>query len=221
VKLVDQWRRIEDDLPAEWTDVTLDVDVETASDRPRAASLLGPANPGRVGDALRLHVRRGGGPASVGTDGVRRLFGNLDTARVWSSLRLVDVAHVPGTEEAAAADAEPETAPLAERWDAALATLPPDWSDVHAELRFHSTDYVPRAALLCAPLNPTSAGRLALRFRAARRAGYGASQEMVKRCLERLDAEAIEGDFEILRVLSETRHVATQGPVWRVGGRSV
>jgi hypothetical protein len=44
---------------------------------------------------------------------------------------------------------------------------------------------------------------------------------MVRRCLERLDAEQIRGDVAILRVLSESRHVATQGPVWRVGGRSV
>jgi hypothetical protein len=217
VKLVDQWRRIEDDLPADWTDVTLDVEVETASDRPRAASLLGPANPGRVGDALRFQVRRGGGQASVGADAAKRLFGNMDVARVWSSLRLVAVSHEARTDEA-----RPDaTRPLAERWDAAVETLPPDWSDVHAELRLSSTDYVPRAALLCAPLNPTSTGRLALRFRAARVAGYGASPTMVRRCLERLDGEAIEGDLEILRVLSETRHVATQGPVWRVGGRAV
>jgi hypothetical protein len=36
-----------------------------------------------------------------------------------------------------------------------------------------------------------------------------------------MDEEGIRGGLELLRVLSETRHVATQGPVWRVGGRSV
>jgi hypothetical protein len=214
VKLVDQWRTIEAGLPAGWSGARLDVVVETAGDRPRAASLLGPANPGRVGDALRVNVQRGGGSATVGPEGVRRLFANLDDARVWSALRLVDVA------EATRAEAAADT-PLAERWDAAVATLPPDWSDVHGELRLRSSDYMPRAALLCAPLNPTSAGRLALRFRSARRAGYGASPAMVSRCLQRLDAESIVGDVEILRVLSETKHVATQGPVWRVGGKSV
>jgi hypothetical protein len=161
-----------------------------------------------------VNVRRGGGSSAVGPDGVRRLFANLDDARVWSALRLVDVAEA--TPDEVAVDV-----PLAERWDAAVATLPPDWSDVHGELRLRSSDDVPRAALLCAPLNPTSAGRLALRFRSARRAGYGASPEMVFRCLQRLDAESVAGEVGILRVLSETKHVATQGPVWRVDGRSV
>ncbi len=214
MKLVDQWRRIEGELPGGWTDARLDVVVETPSDRPRAASLLGPANPGRVGDALRVHVRRGGGASVVGSEALRRLFGSLDEARVWSELRLVDTAAATEVEQ-------PADHALADRWAAGVATLPPDWSDVYGELRLRSSDYVARAALLCAPLNPTSAGRLALRFRSARRAGYGASAAMVTRCLERLDAEEIRGEIEILRVLSETRHVATQGPVWRVGGRSV
>jgi hypothetical protein len=212
VKLVDQWRAIEADLPAGWLDARVDVVPETASERPRAAALLGPANPGRVGDALRLHVRRGGGAA--GPEGVRRLFARVDDARIWSSLRLVDAT------DAAAVEAPAESS-LAERWDAAVATLPPDWSDVLAELTLRSSDYMPRAALLCAPLNPTRSGQLAFRFRVARRAGYGASPVMVRRCLERLDAEQIRGDVAILRMLSESRHVATQGPVWRVGGRSV
>jgi hypothetical protein len=212
VKLVDQWRAIEAELPEGWTDVRLDVVVETASDRPRAAALLGPANPGRVGDALRLHARRGG--EGVGAEGVRRLFGRMDEARVWSSLELVDVSRP--------AAASPEaSSSLAARWNELVASLPPDWSDLHAELTLRSSDYLPRAALLCAPLNPTRADGLAFRFRVARRAGYGTSPAMVRRCLERLDAEEIRGDVELLRVLCETRHVATQGPVFRVAGRSV
>jgi hypothetical protein len=165
-----------------------------------------------VGDALRLEVRRGGGPA--GPEGIRRLLGRVDDARIWSELRLVDA-------RAEAADESRQESSLAADWDAAAATLPPDWSDVYAELTLRSSDYVPRAALLCAPLNPTRADRLSLRFRAARRAGYGTSPEMVRRCFQRLDAEEIRGELRILRVLSESRHVATQGPVWRVGGRSV
>ena len=212
MKLVDQWRAIEADLPAGWVDARLDVVPETESERPRAAALLGPANPGRVGDALRVHVRRGGGPS--GPEGVRRLFGRVDEARIWSELRLVDAT------DAAVQEAPAESA-LADSWTAAVATLPPDWSDVLAELTLRSSDYAPRAALLCAPLNPTRAGLLAFRFRAARRAGYGTAPEMVARCFERLDAEEIRGGVELLRVLSESRHVATQGPVWRVGGRAV
>jgi len=44
---------------------------------------------------------------------------------------------------------------------------------------------------------------------------------MVRRCLERMDAERITGSVRVLTVLSDTNNVATQGPVWRVAGRSV
>jgi hypothetical protein len=55
----------------------------------------------------------------------------------------------------------------------------------------------------------------------ARQFGYGASPGMTRRCLARLDEERITGRVEILRALSDTRPVGTQGPVWRVGGRAV
>ena len=44
---------------------------------------------------------------------------------------------------------------LVEAWDEALATLPPDWSDLLCELELDSSDHLPRAALLGAPMNPT------------------------------------------------------------------
>jgi hypothetical protein len=220
VKLVEQWRTKEDRLRDDWSLVRLDVVVEPGGDRARAAALLGPANPGQVGDALRIHVRRVGGPGAVGPEGARRLFERLDRERIWSDLQVVDVEGTVREEEAPPAG-PPAAVSLAQRWVDAVAALPPDWSDVYAELRLRSTDDLPRAALLCAPLNPTRTGPIVLSFRAARRAGYGASPMMVSRCLERMDAEGIRGDVEILRVLSETRHVSTQGPVWRVAGKSV
>ena len=95
-------------------------------------------------------------------------------------------------------------------------------SDVYAEVRFDSTDYVERAALLLAPLNPGSSGGVgALRFRSARRFGYGVAPEMAGRCFERCDTEGITGEVEVLRALSDTQPIGTQGPVWLVGGRSV
>jgi len=60
-----------------------------------------------------------------------------------------------------------------------------------------------------------------LRFRCARAFGYGVSPEMAGRCLERCDEEGITGEVEILRALSDSYPVATQGPVWYVGGRAV
>jgi hypothetical protein len=44
---------------------------------------------------------------------------------------------------------------------------------------------------------------------------------MMARCLERLDEVGMPGRLTILHVLSDTHNVATQGPVWRVAGRSV
>ena len=43
---------------------------------------------------------------------------------------------------------------------------------------------------------------------------------MVRRSLERCDADGITGELRLLRVLSEARNVYTQGPVWQVGGRT-
>jgi hypothetical protein len=44
---------------------------------------------------------------------------------------------------------------------------------------------------------------------------------MTRRCLERVDQESIRAELRILRVLSDTDPVHTQGPVWYVEGRSV
>jgi hypothetical protein len=100
--------------------------------------------------------------------------------------------------------------------------LPRDWSDLYAEVRLDSTDYLERAALMLAPVNPARyGGPTALRFRCARTFGYGVSAEMAARCLERCDEEGITGHVEILRALSDTYPVATQGPVWYIDGRSV
>jgi hypothetical protein len=76
--------------------------------------------------------------------------------------------------------------------------------------------------LLLSPVNPAHyGGATTLRFRVARVSGYGAAPVMARRCLERLDEESITGRLRFLRVLSGTSHVATQGPVWRVAGKSV
>ena len=84
--------------------------------------------------------------------------------------------------------------PVAGQWDTALAGLPADWSDLLCELQLTSTDHLARAALLTAPINPTRVpDRTAFRFRVARMFGYGASPEMTRRCLERLDAEDFRG----------------------------
>jgi hypothetical protein len=44
---------------------------------------------------------------------------------------------------------------------------------------------------------------------------------MARRCFERMDADGITGRIAILNGLSDTENAVTQGPVWRVAGRSV
>jgi hypothetical protein len=93
---------------------------------------------------------------------------------------------------------------------------------VYAELELGSSDYLQRGALLLAPVNPARyGGPTTLRFRCARVSGYGVAPSMARRCMQRLDGERITGRVRLLRSLSATSHVATQGPVWRLGGRSV
>jgi hypothetical protein len=173
-------------------------------------------NVGHVGDHLALSVRRAGGAS--GPEAARRLFGRLDQARIWCLLEQADVG-VQEPQEAAPAPAS-RSVPVAEAWDAALAELPSGWSDLLCSLELASSDLLPRAALLCAPINPTRTREaVAFTFRCASREGYGVSPAMARRCFERLDAEGIPGDVSVLRVASDTDNVATQGPVWYVGGK--
>ena len=214
MSLASQWTEIERGLPQRWGDARLRLTVEDAALCDRASALLGPAQPYRsAAQQLRFFTsRRGDGP---GPDGIRRLLKQLDRERIRGTLELVSAAAAPVPAEVAR-----ET--LAESWAAQLAKLPPDWSDVYAEVELLSTDYVERAALLMAPLNPRrDGGKPALRFRSARAFGYGASPEMARRCFERCDAEKIRGQTRILRVLADTDPVQTQGPVWHLAGRTV
>jgi hypothetical protein len=215
VKLVAQWQRVQSELPDQWADARLSLTVPHEGQRARAAALLGPANPGRAGDALRFATSRSGG--TVGPDAVNRLLERLDRERIRGTLALVAGADVPTVEPEPVA-----AATLAAAWDVAVATLPEDWSDLLCELEVVSSDYLQRTALLLSPVNPTrERAKVAFRFRVARRFGYGASPAMVRRCLERVDGDGIRGRVTILRALSDTHNVATQGPVWYVGGRTL
>jgi hypothetical protein len=213
MRLVEQWRRLRAELPAGWAEVRLAVTVANPGQRSRAAALLGPATPGLVGDELRLTVSPGG--RGIPPDQLTKLFGKLDRERIRGTLDLLEA-----TEAAPRREAPRQL--LAEAWAKELAALPPDWSDLHGEIELASSDHLQLAALRLAPLNPTRVeGRSAFRFRVARTFGYGASPQMTARCLERVDAEGIVGRLAVLRVLSGTHNVDTQGPVWRVEGKAV
>ncbi len=112
--------------------------------------------------------------------------------------------------------------PVAEAWDHALDSLPSDWSDLLCALDLDSSALLPRAALLTAPLNPArDKDRIGFTFRCARRAGYGVSPTMARRCFERLDEEGIRGRVAVLRAISDADNAATQGAVWYVGGKAL
>jgi len=212
----EQWKQIEESLGAAWDEAQLSFVVEDSVAIGGAAAVLAPLGPGRAGDELRFQVaRRGGGPERV-----RNLLERLDDKRLWGTLTLVDSQAVMPLAEP---EIEPAAQAAAESWDAALAVLPPGWRDLLCELEIRSTDLLPRAALLGAPLNPTrNLDKTALRFRVSSGGGgYGASPGMVRRCLERMDAEGITGRVSVLNTLADTDNVATQGAIWRIAGRSV
>ena len=116
---------------------------------------------------------------------------------------------------------EPPAVSLAAEWQAALDVLPSDWSDVVAELELDSSADLDRAAVLCAPINPSLSptGKPGFRFRSASRHGYGASAGMVGRCLARLDEAGITGHVRITRTLSDVQPVGTQGATFVLGRR--
>lgn len=211
MSVAQQWDAIGSELPHGWARAQLRLELKDRDAADRAAALLGPAGPYRSAPTVLLF--------GVARDGTHLSPDNL--------LRLLR--RVPsGTLSLSGSQAAPEPAPrreitpLTESWDRAIAGLPADWSDLYAEIHLTSSDFVERASVLCIQCNPRRDGtRAALRFRAARTRGYGVAPEMARRCLERCDAENIQGSVSILRVLSDSKHVSTQGPVWLADGKTL
>src|SRR5207248_1392098 len=159
VRLAEQWREAERTLPEGWSDARLQVTLTHPAQAGKAAALLGPLMPSRRANRLRFYAaRRGAGPSP---EAVERALARLDEEHVTGKLELL------GSGEAAATP--PATrATLAASWTAEVEALPPDWSDVYAELELTSTDHLDGAALLLAPVNPGRFGaRPGFRFRVA------------------------------------------------------
>jgi hypothetical protein len=208
VTVAEQWKTVGSNLPEGWARATLRLELTDRGAADEAAAMLGPAGPYRAAPtALLFTVARDGTAPSP--DSLERLLRRIPAGTL--SLSGSQAAEKPAATRA--------HLPLTASWDAALAGLPADWSDVYAEIQLTSTDFVERAAVLCVQCNPRRDGqRAAFRFRCAREQGYGVSPEMARRCFERCDAEGITGSVSILRVISGSRHVATQGPVWLSAG---
>jgi len=219
--LVEQWDSIVAGLDEDWVDARLRLALPDEDAARRAASLLGSLGPSRSGSDVSFYaVRRGGSPTP---QAVRRGLARLDGEWLDGSLELVaSTAAEPATAGEAAPPTPAEQPTLVAAWDLLMATLPPDWSDLYLEVALGSSDFVARASLRMSPLNARREPQgSALRFRTARTFGYGASEAMTRRCLERCDEDGIRGDLRLLRVLSDTIPVGTQGPVWQIEGRTV
>jgi len=219
VSLGRQWRIIQAKLPDGWAHARLGLTPTSPQRLDRAAALLGPLAPGRAGATLRFEATRGGRGSSPAA--VARALRRLDLERIRGTLELVSADEVAPAAQLRAAPL-PEEVPLAESWDVVAANLPADWSDLYAQLDLTSSDHLDPAALALAPVNPLRYGPASgFRFRVARSFGYGASSGMTRRCLARLDERDIAGTLTVLRVLSDSKPVGTQGPVWYVGGKAV
>jgi hypothetical protein len=211
-----QWEGIAAGLPEGWAEVQLALALDRPETANRASVLLGAIGPGRVDNGLRLRIASADGAPAL----LRRLLARLDAEGISGVLSVAE------TQEAAApvqggTHRERDRA-LASQWDGLAAALPQDWSDLLCALELGSTDDLPTAALAIAPLNPSrEKPSPALRFRVARRYGYGAAPEMARRCLARLDEQGIPGRLRLVDELSDTRPVATQGPTFVVGNRAV
>jgi hypothetical protein len=206
VSLAEQWEALRNG----WSDARIRVTVEEPERADRAAQLLGPLQPIRPAPGVLTF-------SVVGhSDVVRRLLERLDAERIHATLEVVDSDPI-----VVPRPAKPQPT-LRESWEAALATLPADWSDLLGEVELGSSDWIDKAAVNMVPMNPRRDGvRLAFRFRSARRHGYGAAPEMVARCLARCDDDGIRGTVLVLRALSDTNPVSTQGPVWQLDGKTV
>jgi hypothetical protein len=217
VRLVEQWSEIQAALPQGWQRTSVVLELADPQQADRAAVVLGPAAPWRVGSTFRLDVVRQAGTVGADPGLVERTLARLDAEGIAGRLSPAGAAD---STESVEQDAQARA--LALDWQELVDALPPDWS--HALVRVHldSSDYVDRAALLLAPANPRLVdGRSTLEIRVARRIGYGISAEMLRRCFERLDHESITGRVELVQAVSDAHPVSTQGPVFRVGGRSV
>ena len=158
------------------------------------------------GDELAFTVRRAGGAA-----GPRGRPAALRPAR--RGPRLVP-ARAGAVDVAEQAPPAPEPRPgrfrrrsVADGWDAALAELPADWSDLLccARARVERAPAAGGAALRARSTRRATTTAPGSRSAARARAGYGVSPAMARRCFERLDAEGIPARVTVLRAALRRR----------------
>lgn len=111
---------------------------------------------------------------------------------------------------------------LVTAWDRLLKQLPEDWSDLLIELELRAEEPYELVAPIVSALNPERCHEgPGFRFRVGRAFGYGSAVSTVERCLRSLDERVVQGRLRLLSVLAQRRALQTQGPVWRLTGRSL
>jgi hypothetical protein len=111
---------------------------------------------------------------------------------------------------------------LAAAWNDLTSRLPEDWSDLLVEVELRPEESYEIVASIVSPLNPERfVGRPAFRFRVGHTFGYGAAASTVNRYLHLLDERGVRGRLRPLNLLAQRRPLETQGPVWKIGGRSL
>jgi hypothetical protein len=101
--------------------------------------------------------------------------------------------------------------PLAEDFQAVVDSLPPDWTQLEADLRIEDEDRYIEAATLLSQTNamPYSKHDWHFRQHVAREFGHAAAPESVRGTLALLDGEGIEGQI-VLRGVRSGRVEVTQ-----------
>ena len=89
--------------------------------------------------------------------------------------------------------------PLAEDFQAVLDSLPPDWTQLEADLRIDDEDRYIEAATLLSQVNamPYSKHDWHWRLRSAREFGHAAAPETVRGTLALLDDQGISGELAV------------------------
>ena len=211
MRLVWQWGELERELPPDWAECaargeghrtatpTAPRRCSAARTRSAAATRCACSSPAAAASApKRCGARCSGSTGRASRDArARRRDGGRDCARAGAD----DAGGRSGTQPC---DASRRTGPTC-----------------FAELVLRSSDHLEHAALLAAPLNPTRRRRARSRCAFASRAGSATAR---RRDGAPLPRAARRGGNPRRAARSSTSsptrdNVATQGPVWRIGGR--
>ncbi len=166
MRAAEQWAQIEEGLDPDWGGGTAHVRRRRLGGRRRRGSRPAAAGTGRRRAAASRPAR--GRRCRACTQHLPAARRPTDLGHAGAHRASTDV--VPGLRRRGHRPAEALRSPRTgtRLWRA----LPPDWSDILCMLELDSSDHLPRAALLGAPMNPTRVpGEIALQLSRVREAG--------------------------------------------------